>query len=519
MKDNRKKIAVLAALLSVCMMTAGCSSADSSADAVKADVTSSADSASADESTGNSSEAAQTETEKKVRESQAINIAPPEENADASADSGTDAKQNRTKGNFGGEMPWGGNNSSTIAPAPADGSVNTPLSTTGASKLDTTDLFSTRDQTQTADTTDAKTLTVSDGKTVEITEEGIYVIKGSAADCTVKVNASKDAKVQLVLDNVTIENSDFPAIYVVSADKCFVTTASGSSNSLSVTGTFKADGDTNTDAVIFSKDDLVLNGSGSLKITSANGNGISGKDDLKVTGGSYDITSAEDAIEANDSIRISGGSFRINSSKDGLHAENDDDSTSGWIYISDGSFDITSKSDGIQATTVLQIDDGRFSISSGEGLEATYIQINGGDITVKASDDGVNASKKSNFTTPCFEMTGGSLDITMNGSDVDAVDANGSISVSGGSVNITCPTQGMNESFDYDGTADFTGGTITVNGQQLDSIPSPKMAGGGRGGMGGMGGMEGQEGFGGRGDMGGMEGQEGFGGRGRMRDQ
>ncbi|MBQ6907578.1 MAG: carbohydrate-binding domain-containing protein, partial [Clostridia bacterium] len=38
----------------------------------------------------------------------------------------------------------------------------------------------------------------------------------------------------------------------------------GNTSTLSVTGTFTADGDTNTDAVIFSKDDLVLNGTGPI---------------------------------------------------------------------------------------------------------------------------------------------------------------------------------------------------------------------------------------------------------------
>ena len=113
---------------------------------------------------------------------------------------------------------------------------------------------------------------------------------------------------------------------MVSADKCFITTTD-SENSLKVTGKFISDGDTKTDAVIFSKDDLVLNGTGTLNITSAYGNGISGKDDIKITGGTYNIKTAQDAIEANDSIAVCDGNFTINTSKDGFHAENDDDDT------------------------------------------------------------------------------------------------------------------------------------------------------------------------------------------------
>ena len=135
--------------------------------------------------------------------------------------------------------------------------------------IDTTNLFTKRDLTQTADTSSAKTLEVSDGQTLKITEEGVYVIKGIAKNCTIRVEADDTAKVQLVLDGVSITNDSTPAIYVVSADKCFVTT--GADSTLSVTGAFTADSDTNTDAVIFSKDDLVLNGTAALTINSAQG--------------------------------------------------------------------------------------------------------------------------------------------------------------------------------------------------------------------------------------------------------
>ena len=377
-------------------------------------------------------------------------------------------------------------------------SAQTTIIAVEGSKLEVSDMFTNRDLEQTADTTDAETITAESGKTAEITKAGVYVISGTAENFTVKVNAGDDDKVQLVLDGLSVTNDSTPAIYVVNADKVFVTTSSDST--LSTTGTFTADGDTNTDAVIYSKDDIVLNGTATLTINST-ANGITGKDDLKVTGGTYKITSSADAIEANDSIRISGGDFTISSSKDGLHAENSDDNTLGYIYISGGTFDINAASDGIQGTTVTQIDGGTFTINSSEGIESTYIQINGGKINITASDDGVNAASKSTAETVAFEMTGGELSITMGSGDTDAVDSNGNVTVSGGTINITCPTQGTAESFDYDGTATFTAGTLIINGEQVDSIPTPMMMGGGmRGGnMGGFGGEMG-------GDMGNQRG-------------
>ena len=351
--------------------------------------------------------------------------------------------------------------------------------------IDTTNLFSNRDLEQNPDLSDAKSLTVSDGQTLNITEEGTYVISGTASNCTIKVEVDKESKVQLVLNGVNITNESSPAIYVVSADKCFIT--SQGENSLSVTGSFKADGDTNTDAVIFSKDDIVFNGTGTLTINSSD-NGISGKDDIKFTGGTYNITSVNDSIEAKDSISVYNGTFNINSSKDAFHSEDSDDNSKGTLYIADGTFNITVTSDGLQANTAVQIDGGTFDITAREGIESTYIQINGGTVTITATDDGINGSDKSNvYSKPMVEITGGNVTVTVSGNDVDGIDSNGDITISGGTVNITYPGQPPCDSFDCDGTATYTGGTLIINGEQVDSIPqSARMGGGMMGGRGGM---------------------------------
>ncbi len=339
------------------------------------------------------------------------------------------------------------------------------------------DLFTERDLAQEADLSSATNQTVESNNDITITSEGVYVLSGTASDVTIIVEASDSDKVQLVLDNLNVTNTTQPVIYVKSADKVFITTAQGSSNTLSVTSTFTADGDTNTDAVIFAKDDITLNGQGTLIIKSSD-NGITSKDDLKVTGGTYIITSEGHALEANDSIRIYDGSFRLESGKDGMHAENDDDDTLGYIYIANGSFETTSGSDAIHANSALQIDNGTMTLNAREALEGTYIQVNGGDITISASDDGINSARQSSLYTPTIEITGGNLDITMGSGDTDALDANGNLIITGGNVNISAQF-----AFDYDGTATFTGGTVMVNGSQVTSITNSMM-----GGMGGMGG-------------------------------
>ena len=366
----------------------------------------------------------------------------------------------------------------TVEQSASAAQITTTANVTSTGMIDASALFSSRDLNQSPDLTDAVYLTVTDGQDLHITQEGVYVLTGTAANVTVYVETDQesDAKVQLVLDGVSIVNDDFPCIYVTQADKVFVTTTD-TVNSLCVTGTFVPDGDTNTDGVIFSRDDLVLNGLGVLTISSTD-NGVVCKDDLKITGGTYTITAASKAIEANDSIRIAAGTFDLTAGTDGLHAENEDDDTLGYIYICGGSFHISAGDDGIHGVSVVQIDDGSFTITAAEGIEGTYIQINGGTISIESWDDGINGAKKSTAYPATVEITGGTLTIRMASGDTDGVDSNGNLIISGGTIDVTGQS-----TFDCDGTVTFTGGTVIVNGQQVTTIPTQMMGGwGGRGG-------------------------------------
>ena len=360
----------------------------------------------------------------------------------------------------------------------ADSEVITTLAVTSNGKLDTGDMFTDRDLTQEADLTGAEKITLSDGQNVSITKAGVYILSGSAKNVTVTVEAADDDKVQLVLDGVTVTNTDSPCIYVKNADKVFVTTAGD--NSLSVTGSFTADGETNTAAVIYSKDDIVLNGTGTLNISSTD-NGVTSKDDLKITGGTINIECASDGLEANDSVAIADGSITINSQKDGIHVENNDDNAKGYFYICGGTLNITAADDGIHATTVAQIDNGTITSNSAEGLEATYIQINGGTLNISASDDGINAANKSKSYEVAVEINDGTITIKMGAGDTDGIDSNGNLYIRGGTIDITGQSP-----FDYDGQLEHTGGKLIVNGTETDEVTNQMMGGGMRGNRGGM---------------------------------
>lgn len=208
-----------------------------------------------------------------------------------------------------------------------------------------------------------------EGTTITILDEGTYVISGTLDDGMIIVNAEDSDKPQLVFDNVTIRSESSAPLYILEADKVFVTLATGSSNTLTNGGTFQAIDENNIDGTVFSKQDLTFNGSGSLTISSPAGHGIVAKDDLVFYSGSYDITSAEHGMDVNDSLRVKDATISISSGKDGAHVENSDDAELGYIYISNGSFDIDAEGDGLSAGAYVQIEGGSFDIIAGGGYE------------------------------------------------------------------------------------------------------------------------------------------------------
>ncbi len=443
------------------------------------------------------------------------------------------------------------------------------------------------------------------GSTVTITEEATYVISGELKDGMLIVDAPDTAKLQLVFNGVSINSKTSAALYIIEADKVFLTLAKGSKNTLENGGSFTAIDDNNIDSALFSKQDLTMNGTGVLTVTSPAGHGVVCKDDLVITGGSYTVNSASHGFDANDSVRLANATLNIDAGKDAIHCENNDDTSKGFVYISSGNIKAEAEGDGISSGAYMQIKDGTIDLLVGggsengtkehsdsfggfmgggrhggmppedmqnteteedstsmkglkatsnliisggnitvnsaddsihsdasltinggtlsiacgddavhaeetltvtagkidilesyEGLEALHINVQGGDIKLKASDDGLNAAggnDQSGTTGGRDGMFGGGPD-TMGGhgggpgggmsansngsikifggtlyinSSGDGVDANGTLEISGGHTTVTGPTQGDTATLDYDKTAVITGGTFIGTGSTM----------------------------------------------------
>ena len=478
------------------------------------------------------------------------------------------------------------------------------------------EMFSDRDSKTDYDLSKAVTITLNgttatassdsvkiSGSTVQITEEATYILSGTLTDGMIVINAKDTSKLQLVFNGVSITSKTSAALYILQADKVFVTLADGTTNTLANGGSFEAIDDNNIDGTVYSKQDLTFNGNGSLTVTSPASHGIVCKDDLVFTGGTYTVNSSSHGLDANDSVRIANAALNIDAGKDLIHCENSDDGTKGFVYIASGTVKGEAEGDGIAASAYMQIEGGTinllvgggaengtkassgnyggfmgggpgghggmrpggnqnsstttedtvsmkglksansmlisggtitidsaddsihsdvsvtinggsFTIASGddaihaentltvtagkidisesyEGLEALHINVQGGDIKLKASDDGLNAAGgtdssgtaggrdgmfgggrpggggfggMSGNSNGSIKISGGDIYINSSG---DGLDANGTLEISGGYTVVVGPTQGDTATLDYDKSGVITGGTFIGTGSTM----------------------------------------------------
>lgn len=299
------------------------------------------------------------------------------------------------------------------------------------------------------------------GNIITITQSGSYILSGTLDDGMVIVDTQNTDKVQLVLDGAQISCQDSAAIYILQADKVFLTLAPGSENQLINGGSFSAIDENNIDAVIFSKDDLTLNGTGSLYISSPAGHGIVSKDDLVITSGDYNIEAARHGISGKDSVRIAGGIFSINCGKDGIHAENGEDSALGFLYIVEGDFHITAEADGCSASATAYIEGGSFEIQTGGGSASVTHKESGWSWEQRAqpesSTETETVSAKGIKSASTLAISGGSYSIDTAD---DALHSNGDLNITGGDFTISTGDDGLHA----DGTTCIHNGTIRITG-------------------------------------------------------
>ena len=341
-------------------------------------------------------------------------------------------------------------NSSETANA-SSAESKTVSATNTAAAAESGDLFTDRDLDPGYDASEAVSVTLADGAskcdsdgvtidgdTITITKEGVYVLSGTLTNGQIIVDTEQTAKVQLVLNGVTVNCDTSAAVYVKQADKVFLTLAKGTANKLSNKEDFVAIDDNDIDAVIFSKDDLTCNGSGTLEVSATYGHGIVSKDDLKITGGTYQVTAAGHALSANDSVRLKNADLTLTAGKDGIQAENTEDTALGYFYMESGAVRITAEGDGIDASGTAEIKDGTVDITSGGGAS--------------------NAETKQEQFGKQFRTQQEAVQSDSSAASAKGIKADGGVQISGGTVTLNCADDALHSNTDVT----VSGGTITV---------------------------------------------------------
>lgn len=354
---------------------------------------------------------------------------------------------------------------------------------------------------------------------------GTYVLSGTLNAGQIIVDADSSSDVRLVLNHVSVVSPTSAALYVKQADKVIVSLAEGTENSFSDTASFTEE-DEAIEAAIFSKDDLTINGPGSLCVYGNVNDGIQTKDTLKITGGNLTVKAVDDGVIGKDGVLIQNGSLTVYCGDDGIKGTGTEENT-GYFYMENGSLKLVCGGDGIQAETSIFIKDGNLDLTCGgssgntiaagttsfKGLKSggdmqitggsfslntaddsihsnAGIQISGGDFAIDSGDDGIHADNS-------LTVSGGNIQISQSYEGLEALN----VLISGGNIGVTASDDGINAAGGNDGSSvngrpgqnnfgfggnssggsiEITGGDITVNasGDGLDSNGTLTISGG-----------------------------------------
>lgn len=207
---------------------------------------------------------------------------------------------------------------------------------------------------------------------IQIRTSGVYVIEGTLTDGQIIIDAEDQGTVRLVLNGANITSTTSAAIYVKQADKTVLSLEEGSENVLTDAENYTlAEDSDEPSATIFSKDDLTINGTGSLTVNGHYNDGIVGRDNVIVTGGHITVSAKDDGIVGRDCFALHDGTINIQSGGDGIKSTNDEDADRGNIVLENGTLTITSEGDGIQSVKDLLVIDGQYNIVAGGGSPET----------------------------------------------------------------------------------------------------------------------------------------------------
>lgn len=296
---------------------------------------------------------------------------------------------------------------------------------------------------------------------VQITKAGTYILSGTLKDGMVQIQAGSEDVVRIVLENASITNLDGAAISCLQAKKLIVSLPEGTTNTLLDGSTYSDVSEEAPTAALYAKDDMTINGTGTLHVSGNANDAITSKDTLKLMEGTYEITSVDDGIVGRDFLYIHSGTYTINAQGDGYKTTYDTDSEKGDMIIEGGNFNVVSGNDGFQAEHDLTIYDGTFKVETGGG------SVNGSTASNANQPGGFGMWKESTVSedTPSAKGIKASGTITLEGGSYqmdtsdDAIHSNNTLVVNSGTYTITSGDDGFHSDVNFT----INGGSVSID--------------------------------------------------------
>lgn len=252
------------------------------------------------------------------------------------------------------------------------------------------------------------------GGRLSISTGGSFLITGSLKNGCILVDTGEAKQdVNLILSAADIHCADGPGILIDRAGDTCIYVPEGSVSRVSSgqsSGELKAPENDEAGAAVYAHDDLEFAGPGELSLEGYINNGLGCRNDLKISGGSLDITAANTGLKGNESVSISGGLLKIRCMNDGIKTSDREKEGKGSVNISGGEIFVEQAGD----QAIVSVRD---------------INISGGSLLLSSARDGLKAGDKT--FSGSVNISGGELFLC---SGNDAIDANGGLNLSGGSL-------------------------------------------------------------------------------------
>lgn len=308
---------------------------------------------------------------------------------------------------------------------------------------------------------------IVEGSCLKIVKGGIYNLSGTLTDGRITVVA-KGEDVVLILNGIDVTCSNYTPLYVYKAGSVTLLLNGTAENiftdgsSYDYTLEYSNSEKQEPDACIFSKGDLIIRGTGSLKVNANANSGIISKDTLKIINTTVDVTAKNNGINGKDSLTIQNSTVKVNAGGDALRSTQDTDPSRGWAAFIDSNIYLNSADgDGIQTETGVTVDNCSISIKTADGAEGLasesstmgikckqgYVTVNSGTLLINALDDGIHTAGNVN-------INGGTIFISTGD---DAVHADANIYISGGKVTIPDSHEGLESTL-----IEISGGDIYI---------------------------------------------------------